>query len=128
MKFTPEHGTITLSAKQRLGPGGTLDDSDTVELAVSDTGIGIAPEQRAAIFEPFRQLASGDNKDFGGIGLGLALVARLTDLLGAKVELDSTVGKGSTFRVLVPVAYRGKRSTKMMRAITAPVGIDVPPG
>jgi signal transduction histidine kinase len=119
VKFTPEHGTITIAARER--------DPDTVELAVSDTGIGIAPEQRAAIFEPFRQLASGDNKDFGGIGLGLALVARLTDLLGAQVELDSTVGKGSTFRVIVPIAYRGKRSTKLMRAVTAPPGIEVPP-
>jgi signal transduction histidine kinase len=117
VKFTPEHGTIKIAARAR--------DEDAVELAVSDTGIGIAPEQRAAIFEPFRQVAIGDNKDFGGIGLGLALVARLTDLLGAQVELDSTVGKGSTFRVIVPIAYRGKRNTRLMRAVTAPAGIEI---
>jgi len=108
VKFTPERGKITLRATHR--------DNAAVELAVEDTGIGIAPEQRARIFEPFRQLASGDDKVYGGVGLGLALVARLADLLGATVELDSAVGKGSTFRVLVPAIYGGKRTTKLMKA------------
>jgi len=112
VKFTPEHGKVVLRAR---GEG------EMLVLEVEDTGIGIAPEQRARIFEPFRQLASGDEKGYGGVGLGLALVARLADLLGATVELDSTVGKGSTFRVFVPSGYRGKRSTKLMRAISPPV-------
>ena len=86
-----------------------------VALEVIDTGIGIAPEDRAAIFEPFRQGEHGDARGYGGVGLGLALVARLTDLLGAGVELDSTVGEGSTFRVIVPVAWRGRPTTHLVR-------------
>jgi signal transduction histidine kinase len=121
VKFTPDKGTITVRARH-------LVERDAVELAVADTGIGIAPDDRRRIFEPFRQAASGDDKGFGGVGLGLALVARLANLLGASVELDSAVGKGSTFRVIVPVSYAGKRSTKLMRAVSPPVGVEIPPG
>ena len=104
VKFTPEGGTVTVRAQRARA-------TTTVALAVADTGIGIAPAERAAIFEPFRQGDGSDEKRYGGVGLGLALVARLTDLLGAEVELDSAVGKGSTFRVLVPVRWRGRRAT-----------------
>jgi signal transduction histidine kinase len=111
VKFTPDGGTITVSAHQR---------GDTVVLAVADTGIGIKPEDRAAIFEPFRQGDSSDEKRYGGVGLGLALVARLTELLAAEVELDSEVGKGSTFRVIVPIAWRGRATTQLLRPPRAP--------
>jgi signal transduction histidine kinase len=111
VKFTPENGVVTISARSR---------DDKVELAIIDTGIGIAPEDQAAIFEPFRQAQRGDTKGYGGVGLGLALVARLTDLLGATVELESAVGKGSTFRVLVPLDWRGRRTTQVMRAPRPP--------
>jgi signal transduction histidine kinase len=106
VKFTPEGGRVTVRATRR-GPA--------VALEVSDTGIGIAPGDQAAIFEPFRQAERGDARGYGGVGLGLALVARLTDLLGADVELDSVVGKGSTFRVLVPLAWRGRATTQLLR-------------
>ncbi len=119
VKFTPDKGTITVSARH-------LEDRNAVELGVSDTGIGIAADDRRRIFEPFRQVASGDEKGYGGAGLGLALVARLANLLGASVELDSAVGKGSTFRVIVPISYAGKRSTKLMRAVSPPVGLEIP--
>lgn len=105
-KFTPEGGRVTVRAARR-GPA--------VVLEVVDTGIGIAPEERAAIFEPFRQAEHGDAKGYGGVGLGLALVARLTDLLGAEVELESVVGKGSTFRVVVPLVWRGRPTTQLLR-------------
>jgi signal transduction histidine kinase len=101
-----------------------LIERDAVELAVADTGIGIAPEDRRRIFEPFRQAATGDDKGYGGVGLGLALVARLASLLGVTVELDSAVGKGSTFRVIVPISYGGKRSTKLMKAVSLPMGVE----
>jgi signal transduction histidine kinase len=106
VKFTPEGGRVTVRATRR---------GDAVALEVVDTGIGIAPEERAAIFEPFRQAERGDAKGYGGVGLGLALVARLTDLLGAQVELESTVGKGSTFRVIVPRGWRGRQTTQLLR-------------
>ncbi|HTR49284.1 MAG TPA: HAMP domain-containing sensor histidine kinase [Kofleriaceae bacterium] len=116
VKFTPEGGTVTVRASESP-------DRDAVVLAVEDTGIGIAPDQRARIFEPFRQGDSSDSKGYGGVGLGLALVAKLTDLLGATVELDSEVGKGSTFRVVVPIDWRGRQVSRLMRAVAAPPGI-----
>jgi signal transduction histidine kinase len=111
VKFTPEGGSVSVRAKRK---------GAAVALEVTDTGIGIAPEDRAAIFEPFRQGEGGDTKGYGGAGLGLALVARLSDLLGATVELDSTVGKGSTFRVLVPLDWRGRMTTQLLRPPRAP--------
>jgi signal transduction histidine kinase len=106
VKFTPAGGRVTVRAIGR---------DAAVALEVIDTGIGIAPEDRAAIFEPFRQGERGDTKGYGGVGLGLALVARLTDLLGARVELESVVGKGSTFRVIVPLQWRGRPTTQLLR-------------
>ncbi len=114
VKFTSEGGTITVRAYERT-------EHDAVILEVEDTGIGIAREDRHRIFEPFRQADdTSDTKGYGGVGLGLALVARLTDLLGAQVELDSEVGKGSCFRVIVPLDYKGRRVSRMMRAIVPP--------
>jgi len=104
VKFTPEGGKVMVRA--RRVPAG-------VELAVEDTGIGIAPEDRAKIFEPFRQGERGDEKGFGGVGLGLALVAQLSDLLATTVSVDSVVGKGSTFRVLVPQTWGGRRTAQI---------------
>lgn len=113
VKFTPEGGTVTVRAYERGA-------DDTVVFEVEDTGIGIAREDRDRIFEPFRQADDhSDTKGYGGVGLGLALVAKLTDLLGARVELDSDVGKGSRFRVIVPVDYKG-RASRMMRAVVPP--------
>jgi signal transduction histidine kinase len=111
VKFTPEGGRVTVRAT-RVGPA--------VALQVVDTGIGIAPEERAAIFEPFRQAERGDAKGYGGVGLGLALVARLTDLLGAEVGLESAVGKGSTFTVRVPLLWRGRSTTQLLRPARPP--------
>jgi signal transduction histidine kinase len=115
VKFTPEGGRVTVRASCR-GPAVALD--------VIDTGIGIAPEERAAIFEPFCQAERGDAKGYGGVGLGLALVARLTALLGATVELESVVGKGSTFRVIVPLRWRGRSTTQLLRIPVPPSGVE----
>jgi signal transduction histidine kinase len=115
VKFTSEGGRVTVRATRR---------SAAIVLEVVDTGIGIAPEDRAVIFEPFRQAERGDAKGYGGVGLGLALVARLTDLLGATVELDSVVGKGSTFRVIVPLAWRGRATTQLLRVPRPPSGVE----
>ncbi len=105
VKFTPEGGRVTVRARVR---------DDMLELSVEDTGIGIAPEDREKIFEPFRQGEKGDERGYGGVGLGLALVAKLVELLGAKVELESEVGKGSTFRVLVPTTWKGRRTAQLV--------------
>jgi signal transduction histidine kinase len=131
VKFTPENGTVTVRAYERREPPPPSGGVDTarsavgaaVILEVQDTGIGIHADERERIFEPFRQGDSSDEKGYGGVGLGLALVAKLTDLLGANVELDSEVGKGSTFRVIVPIDWRGRAVSRLMRAVTPPPGI-----
>jgi signal transduction histidine kinase len=111
VKFTPEGGRVTVRASRR---GAQL------VIAVEDTGIGIAEEDRRTIFEPFRQAHGGDERGYGGVGLGLALVARLTDLLGGRIELASAVGRGSTFRVVLPTAWGGRDSTGLIRVPTPP--------
>jgi signal transduction histidine kinase len=92
-KFTPAGGRVTVRARV---------EGDRLVLQVADTGIGIPDDKREAIFEAFRQLDASDERTYGGVGLGLALVKRLCDLLGGRIELDSAVGRGSTFTVTLP--------------------------
>ena len=94
VKFTPDGGTVILSANAA---------GERVELAVSDTGTGIPEAELANIFEPFRQLDASSEREYGGVGLGLAVVRRLADLLGADVSVESEPGRGSTFRVSLPI-------------------------
>jgi len=76
----------------------------TVVLAVHDTGIGIAAQDQAQLFEAFRQVDSSLTREKGGTGLGLYLVKRLTELHGGRVTLDSAAGRGSCFRIVLPKA------------------------
>ncbi|MBI3784396.1 MAG: GAF domain-containing protein [Deltaproteobacteria bacterium] len=92
LKFT-ERGSVSVAA-QPHGNG--------VEVSVRDTGIGIAPDILPIIFEPFRQGESAATRRYGGVGLGLYVVRRLLDLLGGSVNVETTPGRGSTFRVWVP--------------------------
>ena len=99
IKFTPEGGRITVGAKGN--PRGFI------ELFVADTGVGIAESDREIIFEKFRQGAAvmgTDNltREYSGTGLGLSIVKELCKLLGGEVQVESELGRGSTFRVLIP--------------------------
>jgi len=99
VKFTPEGGRITVTA----GPG----EDQQLSIAVADTGVGIAEEDREVIFEKFRQAASTvspDNlaREYMGTGLGLSIVQELCKLLGGEVKFESELGKGSTFTVVLP--------------------------
>jgi signal transduction histidine kinase/CheY-like chemotaxis protein len=98
LKFT-EQGTIQVAAT--LTPGG-----DAVVLAVADTGIGIAPEDQATIFEEFTQIAHPLQQRVRGTGLGLPLCKKLAELLGGSVAVHSTLGVGSTFSATIPLQYR----------------------
>ena len=93
LKFT-DHGYVTVIARDAC-PG--------VEIAVTDTGVGIPDAALSIVFEPFRQADSSSTRRYGGVGLGLYIVRRLLDLLGGTIQLDSRVGEGSTFRVWIPL-------------------------
>ena len=73
-----------------------------VELKVSDTGVGIAKEHFSVIFERFRQVDSSETRHYGGVGIGLYIVKKFTELLGGKVDVKSELGKGSTFLLKFP--------------------------
>ena len=94
IKFT-QKGAVSLQIAQREG---------NVEFAVTDSGPGIRREDLEVIFQPFRQLDGSDTRQYGGIGLGLALSHRLARLMGGTIEVSSELGVGSTFILKVPVA------------------------
>jgi signal transduction histidine kinase len=95
LKFTAR-GEVRISA--------SLEGANQVRFAVSDTGIGIAPELHGALFEDFSQVDSPLQKRLRGTGLGLSLCKRFAALLGGEVGVESTPGVGSTFFVIIPLA------------------------
>ena len=94
IKFTPE-GEIAVFVRATAVQAREV----TLEISVCDTGIGIAKDKQAAIFEAFAQEDSSTTRRFGGTGLGLSISSRLVELMGGKIHLDSTPGEGSTFVV-----------------------------
>ena len=98
LKFTPS-GTVTIKVSQNVA-------AQTITVGVTDTGVGIAPEDQAKVFEDFRQLDSSPARGYGGTGLGLSICRRLSHMLGGTIELNSEVGRGSTFLLSLPVKPR----------------------
>lgn len=94
LKFTA-HGEVRVSARRQ--------DDQTIRFSVLDTGIGIEPKFHAAVFDDFSQVDSPVQKRLRGTGLGLSLSKQLAEILGGRVELDSELGKGSTFSVILPL-------------------------
>jgi len=103
IKFTPEGGRVILKADT---------DGPSLILTVTDTGVGIAPEDRDAVFEKFRQAGTVLTREHEGTGLGLSIVRELCKLLGGDVTLQSELGRGSAFRVTLPM----RTATEMMRS------------
>ncbi len=103
-KFTHK-GTVALSARRH-----TDGDRPGVELAVSDTGIGMTPEQLNILFRPFTQADASTTRKFGGTGLGLTIVKQFCEMMGGGVRVESTPGRGTTFTVWLPaeVAVRAR--------------------
>lgn len=92
LKFTPE-GKVVFGACSR---------GDAVEITVADTGIGISKEAQQIVFDEFRQVDGSDTRAYQGMGLGLGLSKKLVRLLGGRIDLESEVARGSTFRVILP--------------------------
>jgi signal transduction histidine kinase len=94
VKFTPDGGKVEIAARKENG---------ALAVSVRDTGIGIAPEDQAAVFEEFKQVGRDNLRKAEGTGLGLALTKRFVELHGGAIRLESTPGKGSTFAFTLPV-------------------------
>jgi signal transduction histidine kinase len=96
VKFTPEGGTVGVTAKL---------NGSSVEIAVVDSGVGIAAEDQEAIFEEFKQVGSDYTKKAEGTGLGLALTRRFIELHGGSIRVASAPGKGATFTFTLPIRH-----------------------
>ncbi|MCL2008640.1 MAG: response regulator [Treponema sp.] len=92
-KFTPEKGHIGLNTKLISGANNLF----KIQIDVSDTGIGVSPEQQTKLFNSFEQAESGTSRKFGGTGLGLAISKRIVELMNGTIWIESDLGKGSTF-------------------------------
>ncbi len=99
IKFTPDGGRITVAVATVNGGAG-----DFARIAVTDTGIGIAPEDQPKLFTEFSQLDASASRKYEGTGLGLALSRRLVEMQGGAIGVESVIGKGSTFWFTLPRA------------------------
>ncbi len=111
VKFTPSGGSVRVEVT-RVG--------EQVELAITDSGIGISPEGQARLFRPFEQLDGGISRRFEGTGLGLVMVKNLVELHGGTIGLDSAVGKGSRFWVRLPATQAEAQAPRPAPALLAP--------
>lgn len=96
LKFT-EQGEITLETKTLFNEGDPL-----IAISVSDTGIGINKQDQEIVFQEFRQLDGSSRRKYGGTGLGLGLCRKLAQSLGGRIEIESEIGRGSIFSVILP--------------------------
>jgi len=110
VKFTPPGGTVTLECggAAQSPSGARLGGGPWAFIRVSDTGIGIAPEHQASVFEPFMQVEGNERGPYrrtsGGTGLGLAISRRLARLMGGELTVESVLGHGSTFTLWLSAA------------------------
>ena len=105
-KFT-ERGTITIDAHQ-----GQENGRDWITLAVTDTGIGMTPEQMGKLFQEFSQASSTTASKYGGTGLGLAISRRFCQMMGGDITVESEPGRGSTFTIRLPRIVEGGKTVQ----------------
>mgnify|MGYP006270867971 CR=1 FL=1 len=111
VKFTPS-GEITV----QVAPDG----DEAVRFSVTDTGIGIPPDKRDAIFDSFYQVDGSMSRSFGGVGLGLSISRNLVELMGGRLDVDSTVDKGSRFHFALPLPPAGEEMDRPRPAPAPP--------
>ena len=97
--YTPKIGTITVSASE---------EGENIHLKVSDTGIGIPKKEQEKIFEKFYQVKKGVAREYRGLGIGLSITKHIVERHNGKIWVESIVGKGSTFHVLLPKSFKTK--------------------
>ena len=124
LKFT-EAGTVTLHATCRPAP--TDDGRTWVRVSVTDTGIGMTPEQIGQLFQRFGQADSSTTRRFGGSGLGLVICKHLVELMGGHIDVTSTPNAGSTFWFEVPLLPALSASVEVAPASARISGMPVPP-
>ncbi|MGM9491707.1 response regulator [Ideonella sp. YS5] len=108
VKFT-DHGEIVVAVEEvQRNPDDVL-----LSFEVSDSGIGISPEQQQRLFQPFSQADSSTSRRYGGTGLGLAISSHLVHMMGGEIELDSEPGRGSRFRFTARLGLRPQASPAM---------------
>ncbi|MGG6241879.1 PAS domain-containing protein [Nodosilinea sp. AN01ver1] len=126
VKFTPGGGQVTLRARVEHKDGISY-----LRLSVSDTGIGIAPEDITKLFQPFVQIDSSLNRQYNGTGLGLALVRKLVELHGGMVSVTSEVNQGSCFTIDLPypTAIAGRAIAQLQPSHSSPLSpvMVIPP-
>jgi signal transduction histidine kinase/CheY-like chemotaxis protein len=121
IKFSPADSTITIVARFI----GATQEEGSINLSVTDEGIGIDPRHHEMIFEEFRQIDATVRREFSGTGLGLALVKRFIELQGGRVAVDSSPGRGSTFAFSLPVRSRAAVVSRALDVVPSTDGEHV---
>ena len=98
IKFTPENGHVTLEVIHEH----KIEQKSFIQIAITDTGIGISPKNLRQLFQPFNQVDTSLNRKYSGMGLGLASARRIVELHGGRIEATSELGLGSCFTVYLP--------------------------
>ena len=117
VKFTPRNGSVQVQVRQ----AGDIDGVPLLHFSVRDSGIGISQKQQATVFDAFTQADVSTSRRFGGSGLGLAICDRLARLMGGRIELQSELGQGSLFTLVLPLSDAG---TDAEASDSAPVELE----
>jgi len=99
VKFTPAGGAVRLNARLM----GEEDGVCTIQVEITDSGIGISPEQQARLFQSFQQAENNTTRKFGGTGLGLSISRSIVDMMGGRIWVESELNRGATFAFTIPM-------------------------